>query len=54
MDKAKMILSFLSNVENSHNCSECPYNEEFSDWPGHRLPCGQFNCWVDLHHAEED
>lgn len=47
-------VEFLSNKDNSHNCDYCPYNIEMSSWPGNSLPCGQFNCWVDLHHNEED
>ncbi len=40
---------FMNNPENSHNCANCPENYNASAWPGHRLPCGQFHCWVDLH-----
>ena len=42
-------LRFMYNPENEYNCSECPENREFSEWPGYRLPCGQFSCWVRLH-----
>ena len=42
-------VSFMNNPANSSNCSECPANEDFSEWPGYRKPCGQFHCWVDLH-----
>lgn len=45
--------AFMYDPENSHNCAECPENEDFSDWPGTRLPCGQFRCWVDCHCEEE-
>lgn len=45
---------FMNNEENSHNCSECPANEGFSEWPGHRLPCGQFHCWVDCTNKERE
>ena len=31
------------------SCENCSYNEGFSEWPGHRLPCGQFKCWHELH-----
>ena len=46
-------MEFLANVENSHNCSECPYNNDFELWPGNRLPCGRFHCWVDIQNEEE-
>lgn len=42
-------LNFMCNSENSHNCESCPENNNFNSWPGNRKPCGQFNCWVDLH-----
>ena len=45
---------FLCNPANSHNCEECPENRDFSSWPGTRLPCGQFHCWVDLTNKEPD
>lgn len=40
---------FMYNPENSGNCSKCPANQDFSEWPGYRKPCGQFSCWVDVH-----
>jgi len=48
----KELLSFLGNKENELNCNSCPYNTNQDDWPGGRLPCGQFQCWVDIHCAE--
>lgn len=39
---------FMADSSNAHNCEHCPANQDFSEWPGHRLPCGQFNCWVTL------
>lgn len=42
-------IDFMFNEENSHKCESCPANEGHSSWPGFRLPCGQFNCWVDVH-----
>ena len=29
-------------------CENCIYNQEFDSWPGYRLPCGQFNCWLEI------
>lgn len=48
------IIKWTCTSTNSGNCAECPYNEGFSEWPGNRLPCGQFHCWVDLHCEECD
>lgn len=45
------IMDFLHNADNILNCSECPYNRELDDFQ-HRLSCGQYHCWVDLHCAE--
>ena len=42
-------IRFMNNANNSHNCTKCPENAGFDPWPGNRLPCGQFHCWVDLH-----
>ena len=52
--EVKAIREWLCKPENSGNCGECPYNYRASEWPGHRLPCGQFTCWVDLHTEEEE
>ena len=35
---------WMQNPENSHNCENCPENSGYDG-----LPCGQQNCWVDLH-----
>lgn len=43
---------FLCNPKNIGNCAECPMNEGQSEWPGNRLPCGQFHCWVEAHCKE--
>ena len=45
---------WLCDPDNSCNCDECPMNEEFSSWPGTRLPCGQFQCWVDVNNKDSD
>ena len=44
---------FLFNKENILNCAECPYNIGSSDWQN-RKPCGQQNCWVELHTRETE
>ena len=32
---------------NEFNCTECIYNIGCDDFQ-HRLPCGQWNCWVTI------
>lgn len=41
----------MFSIENSHDCERCPENREMED--GGRLPCGQFNCWVEVSNEEE-
>ena len=43
--EVKAYKDFMYNPENSHNCAECPENEDRRNG----LPCGQQNCWVDCH-----
>ena len=47
-------VTFMNDKSNSHNCTKCPENAGFDPWPGNRLPCGQFNCWVDLYCCDEE
>lgn len=44
--KNEAVKDFDCNPENSHCCSDCPHNRNFSDWQD-RLPCGQYHCWFD-------
>lgn len=37
----------MLNRENVFNCEHCDYNIGCDDFQ-HRLPCGQWNCWVKL------
>ena len=30
-------------------CAVCPENRNEDSWGG-KLPCGQQNCWAELHH----
>lgn len=40
---------FMYNPKNVRNCKECPENSGFTEGAnGNRLPCGQYNCWVEL------
>ncbi len=48
-EEVQSYLRFMYNPDNYMHCSDCPENQEFSSWPGYRLPCGQFSCWVRLH-----
>ena len=47
-------IEFMNDPNNSHNCTKCPENAGFDPWPGNRLPCGQFNCWVELHCCNDE
>ena len=40
----KMKMNMLDR-NNEFNCTECSYNIGCDDFQ-HRLPCGQWNCWV--------
>lgn len=44
--KQERELQFLCNPENALKCEDCPRNYDFSSWPGHRLPCGDFDCCI--------
>ena len=48
------VRSWLCNPENAFHCEGCPENQDFSSWPGTRLPCGQFHCWVSINTADDD
>ena len=37
--------AFMSEPGNRLNCERCPKNDDMDG----RLPCGQQNCWVDIH-----
>jgi len=39
-------ICFMCDPDNSYNCNECPERESGN---GEGLPCGQQNCWVDVH-----
>lgn len=39
-------ICFMCNPDNSYNCNECSERESGN---GEGLPCGQQNCWVDVH-----
>ena len=39
-------MDFL-NSSNEFNCDHCYYNRDYDDFQ-HRLPCGQWNCWVTI------
>lgn len=49
----ELYIKFMCNPENSHNCFDCPENQNFDSWEG-KLPCGQQNCWVDCHCNREE
>lgn len=49
----KEIKKFLADTANVDNCEACPYNEG-SDSFQNRKPCGQWNCWVEVHCSRYD
>lgn len=40
---------FMNCMSNRKCCENCPENKGIDKGLGNLLPCGQFNCWVDLH-----
>ena len=46
--EAKKYCDFMYNRKNIRNCEQCHENQGESNWQN-RLPCGQQNCWVELH-----
>lgn len=49
----KEYVDFMYDRNNEKSCDNCPENRGFDDWGGN-LPCGQQNCWVSCHCAEND
>lgn len=47
------IKKFLADAANVDNCTACPFNDGFDDFQ-HRKPCGQWNCWVEVHCSRYD
>ena len=45
---------FMETPCNSYNCKNCPANEGRNHSIEQVLPCGQFNCWVDIHNKKHD
>ena len=41
--------AYMCNPDNSYNCNECPERESGN---GEGSPCGQQNCWVNVHCKE--
>ena len=48
----EQVIEFLYNKDNICNCEHCPYNEGMSHESGN--PCGQYNCWVEIHCARNE
>lgn len=49
----KEIKTFLADSANVDNCTACPFNDGFGDFQ-RRKPCGQYNCWVEVHCSQEE
>ena len=48
--RIKDYCAFMYNPENIGNCAECPENRDFVQGSGYICgPCGQQNCYVDVH-----
>lgn len=47
----RLYREFMYTANNSHRCEKCPENREMEN--GGRLPCGQYNCWVNVHNRKE-
>lgn len=48
MINEKEYIAFMYNPDNICKCDNCPENRGFSSWGGN-MPCGQQNCWVQVH-----
>lgn len=49
----KEYVDFMYDRNNEKSCDNCPENRGFDGW-GSNMPCGQQNCWVSCHCAEND
>ena len=50
-EQIKNYITFMHTATNIMNCENCPENSGFSNWQN-RKPCGQQNCWVEVHLRE--
>ena len=41
-------IRFMCDPQNICRCDRCPENRDMDGWQ-RRLPCGQQNCWVEVH-----
>ena len=46
----RKIEEYIAGLKKAYEegCAVCPENRGFDDWQG-RLPCGQQNCWAEIH-----
>jgi len=44
---------FMYSAKNIGNCAECPENIGHNGHECNGNPCGQQNCWVAIHCADE-
>lgn len=40
---------FMNDIKNAYCCGFCPENKEEELGSSSKLPCGQYNCWVNCH-----
>lgn len=49
-EERKKYIKFMYNPVNAGHCAECPANMGFQRGSAYIAgPCGQQNCWVDVH-----
>lgn len=46
-EEEKKYHDFMFNPDNIKSCDKCPNNLGYDDFQ-HRLPCGQYRCWIDI------
>lgn len=50
----KQYREFMTTPSNSHKCENCPANEGRKHTTERVLPCGQYQCWVDVHNSTKE
>lgn len=52
-EENRRYVEFMYDRKNIRNCDGCPENIGCCGWQGN-LPCGQQNCWVEVHCGSDD
>lgn len=54
IEERMQYITFMYNPDNAGNCAECPMNAGIQRGGAYIAgPCGQQNCWVDVHCAAQ-